>query len=213
MDAAAHRIHQAAVGVGQIRQRRQVPRDRHVAQHHLVAAVLPRGEELGEPFGPPQRHPGLPETRVAPERLRREAQLVDVHELVTDRMPEFGVAAAERQRDAALEKLGDTKQPFGRNERQDVGLLEIAVRRVDNERNASSNCVIETALKRIVTLFGVRQRHPPQLFFFGIVIEVDMLAAQHAPIKAAVLNLVLPEVAVLGRQEGGKCDRYRDDTG
>src|SRR6266513_4805303 len=127
-------------------------------------------------------------------------------------MPEFGVAAAERQRNAPLQKLGHAQQTFRRNERQDVGLLEVAVGRVDNERNASSNSVIETALKRIVTLFGVRQRHPPQLFFFGIVIEVDMLAAQHTPIKAAVLNLVLPEVAVLGGQEGGKCDRYRDDT-
>ena len=197
MDAAADRVHEPAVGVRQIGQRRQPPRDRHVAQHHLVAAVLARREELGQPFGPPQRHPGLPEARVPSERLRREAQLEDVHQLVTDRMPEFGVAAAERQRDATLQKLGDPQQPFGRDERQDIGLLEIAVRRVDDQWNAPRDGVVEAPLERVVARFGVRQRHAAQLFFFGIVVEVDVLAAQHPPLKAAVLDLVLSEVAVL----------------
>jgi len=57
---------------------------------------------------------------------------------------------------------------------------------------------LKRALERVVALFGVRQSHAAQLFFFGIVVEVDVLAAQHPPIKAAVLDLVLPEVAVLG---------------
>ena len=198
VDAPADRVHEPAVGVRQIGQRRQPPRDRHVAQHHLVAAVLARREELGQPFGPPQRHPGLPEARVPSERLRRETQLEDVHQLVTDRMPEFGVVAAERQRDATLQKLRDPQQPFGRDERQDVGLLEIAVRCVHDQRDAPRDGVVEAPLERVVARLGVRQRHAAQLFFFGIVVEVDVLAAQDAPVKPAVLDLVLPEVAVLG---------------
>jgi len=70
--------------------------------------------------------------------------------------------------------------------------------------------VIETAFQGVVTRFGVRQRDAPQLFFFGIVIEVHVLAAQHAPIEPTVLDLVLTEVAELGRERRGESDRQGD---
>ena len=140
----------------------------------------------------------MPETRVAPECLGREAQLEDVHQLVADRVPKLGIAPAERQRHSTPQELGDAEQALGRDERQDVGLLEIAVRGIHDQRDAPRDRVVEASLERVVTLFRVRQRHAAQLFLFGIVVEVDVLAAQHTPIKAAVLNLVLPEVAVLG---------------
>ncbi len=107
-------------------------RDRHVPQHHLVAAVLARREVFREPFGPPQRQADLPEARIAAERQGRETQLEDVRQLVANRVAKLGVAAPERQGDAAPQELGHPKQPFGRNERQDVRLLEIAVRRIHN---------------------------------------------------------------------------------
>ena len=123
-----------------------------------------------------------------------------MHQLVPDRMPEFGVAAAKRQCDATLQKLGHTQQAFRRNERQDVGLLEIAVGRVDDQRDAPGDGVVEAPLERVVALLRVCQRDAAQLFFFRIVVEIHVLAAQHAPIETAVLNLVLPEVAVLAGQ-------------
>src|SRR6266542_2465520 len=55
----------------------------------------------------------------------------------------------------------------------------------------------EEELGRVVALLGIGQCDAAQLFFFRIVIEIDVLAVQHAPVKAAVLDLVLTEVAVL----------------
>jgi hypothetical protein len=123
-----------------------------------------------------------------------------VHQLVPDRVAELGVAPPERQRHAALQEFRDPEQPFGRDEGKDVCLLEVGMRRVHDEWNAPQHGVVEPPLERIIALFRVRQRDAAELFFFGIVVEIDVLAAQHAPIEPAVLNLVLPEVAELGAQ-------------
>ena len=96
MDDAADRVHEPTVGVRKIGQRRQPPRDGHVPQEHLVAAVLAGREVLRHAFRPPERQTGLPEARVAAEGLRGQAELKDVHQLVPDGVAEFGVAAAER---------------------------------------------------------------------------------------------------------------------
>ena len=210
VDAAADRVDEPAVGIRQLWQRRQAARDRHIAQHHFVAAVLARGKEFGQSFRPPQRNSRLPETRVPRERLHGETQLKDVHQLVTDGVPELGVAAAERECDPALQKLGDAEQAFGGNERQDVRLLEVRMRCIHDQGDAARDGMVEAPLERVVALLGIGQCDAAQLFFFRIVVEIDVLAAQHAPVKAAVLDLVLTEVAVLREQGGSAEDR---DTG
>ena len=63
--------------------------------------------------------------------------------------------------------------------------------------------VIEAPLQGGVALFRVRQGHPPELLFLGIVVEIHMLAAQHVPVEAAILNLVLAEGAELGGCDSG----------
>ena len=92
-------------------------------------------------------------------------------------VPEFGIAAAERQRHTPFQKFRRAQQPFGRNERQDVGLLEIGVRGVDDEGNAPRHGMIEAPLQIVVALFGIGQRHATELFFFRIVVKVDVFAA------------------------------------
>jgi len=128
-------------------------------------------------------------------------------------MPEFGVAAAKRQRDATLQELGYAQQAFRRNERQDVSLLEIAVGRVDDQRDAPGDGVVEAPLERVVALLRVCQRDAAQLFFLRIVVEIHVFTAQHTPIETAVLNLVLCEVAVLRGEWANKPDRQSNDTG
>ena len=58
----------------------------------------------------------------------------------------------------------------------------------------------EAQLQLAVGILGVGQRNPRDFLFVGIVVEIDVLTAQHTPIEAAVLNLVLAEGAVLRRQ-------------
>ena len=204
MDHAAHRIDDPAGGVGELAQRGEPAREREVAQDHLVAAVFPGGEELGQPFAPPQRGLGMPDPRVAPEHLGDEAQLEDMHQLVADGMAEVAVAPGEREGDPALQELRDAEQALRRHEGEHVRLLEVGVRGVDDERHAALHVVCEAALQHAVALLGVSERHATQLVLFRIEVEVHVLTAQHAPIEAAVLDLVLPEVAELGRRRRGE---------
>src|SRR5215510_15969381 len=108
-------------------------------------------------------------------------------------MAELGEIAAERERDPALEKVGDAEQPFGRGERKDVGLLEIAVRRVNNEGDAVGHLMTELEAKNLVALLRVLQRGRRQLGFFGIEVQVDVRALQNLPFELAILDLVLTE--------------------
>ena len=190
------------VGVGEVLERRQLAGDRHVPQDHLIPRVLARREEFGEPLGVPQRHRGVVQARVAREYLGLEAQLEDVDQLVAQRVAKIGVAARERQRDAALQELGDAEQSLGRHERQDVGLLEVGMRGVDDQGNAAAHRVVETPRQHAVALLGVSQRHAAELFLLRVEVEIHVVAAQHAPVESAVLHLVLPEVAELGRHRG-----------
>ena len=150
------------------------------------------------------------QSRIAPEHFGLEAQLEDVDQLMPQGVAEVGVAACERQGDAALQELGDAEQALGRDEGQDVGLLEVGVGSVDDQRNAAAHRVVEAPRQHGVALFGIAERHAAELLFFRIEVEVHVVAAQHPPIKAAVLHLVLAEVAELGGG-GGRERRQRDE--
>ena len=87
------------------------------------------------------------------------------------------------------------------------------MRSVDDEGNAPRHRVIEAPLEVVVALFRVGKRHAPELFLFRIVVQVDVFAAQDAPVELAILDLVLAEVAELRRQGGGACNGgHGDDT-
>ncbi|PYO70218.1 MAG: hypothetical protein DMD69_00350 [Gemmatimonadetes bacterium] len=146
-------------------------------------------------------------------RSRRIISSRELHQLVAQGVAEIEIAAGERQGHALLQELRHAEQSLGRHERQDVGLLEIGVRGVDDERDAPVGVVIEAPLQGAVALLGVRQRDTGELLLLGIVVEVDVLAAQHVPIEAAVLDLVLPEVPELGGRRAGKENEQRRSTG
>ena len=211
VEDAAHRIDEAAVGVRQVAQGRQLPADGHVTEHHLVPTVFARREVLGEPFGPPERQRRLTDAGVAVERLGGEADLEHMHQLVAERVAELAVAAPERQRHATLQELRDAQQPLGRNEGQDVRLLEVRMGGVDNERDTPRDGMIEAPLERVIALLGIGERHPPQLLGVGVIVEVDVLTAEHVPIEAPVLDLVLAEVAELGGERRGERERQTQD--
>jgi hypothetical protein len=132
----------------------------------------------------------------------KHRELEDVHELMAQRVAELGVAPSERKRDASLEKLGDAENSFRRYEGQDVRLLEVHVRRINDQRNALPDLVAESARKRIVALLRVHECGARDAFFFRIKEDVDVLPGEHVPIETPVLNLVLaepPDLRVSGR--------------
>ena len=98
MDLAAQRIDDAARDPGELPERRQPAAQRQVAQHHLVARVLPARPELGQPLGPPEREVEAAVPRRLEIGLAQQIELEDVHHLVAERVPELGEVAPERER-------------------------------------------------------------------------------------------------------------------
>ena len=212
MDAPTERIDQEAGGVLELRQGRQAPGEGEVAQDHLVARILPARPELGEPFGPPERQGHPPRARRMVVALRHQAQLEDVHQLVAQGMAELRQVAAERHGDAALQEIGRAQEAFRRDEREDVGLLEVHVRRVDDERDAGGDLVAEAERERVVALLGIGERGAREFLLDRIVVQVHVLALEHAPVEPAVLDLVLPELEELGGG-GARGTRHENHRG
>src|SRR5688500_13260183 len=105
---------------------------------------------------------------------------------MAQRVAELGIAPSERKRDASLEKLGDAKNSYRGNEREDVRLLEIHVRRIHDQRNALPDLVAESARERIVALLRVHECGARDAFFYRIKEDVDVLPGEHVPIETPV---------------------------
>ena len=114
--------------------------------------------------------------------------------------PELGEVAAERQRYPALEEVGDAEEAFGRGKRQDVGLLEVGVRGVHDQRDAGRHRMAELQRQRVVARLGVRQRRGRQVAPRpGSSTGRRAGPSSDPPVELAVLDLVLAEGKELGR--------------
>ena len=121
-------------------------------------ASCPADQSSASPSRPPEREVEAAGAGREVVALDQQVELEHVHHLVAHGVPELGEVAPERQRDPALEEVGGAEQPFGRRERQDVGLLEVGVRGVDDERDAGRHRVAELHAQRVVARLGVGQR-------------------------------------------------------
>src|SRR5688572_1735486 len=140
---------------------------------------------------------------------REYGKLEHVHELMAERVAKLRIAAAEWQRDTALEKLSDAKYSLGRNERENVRLLEVDVGCVHDEGNALTHFVPEAASQRVVALLGVHQSRASDALLFRIEEHVDVLSREHVPIELTILDLVLAEAADL-REPARSAEQRRD---
>ena len=194
VDRAAQRVYHAAEYVLQLLEPGHPTRNGELPHHHLVQRVLPFGPVLGQALRPPQRYEHAPRTGMPDVGVVDDRQLEGVHQLVSDRVPELCVVAVERHRHPLLQELGDSEDTLGRDEREDVRLLEVGVRRVDDERDATGRREAELLLEVEEALLRVVESNAGELLLGRIEVEIDVRSAQHLPIESAVLHLVLAEV-------------------
>ena len=114
-----------------------------------------RAPTLGQTLGPPQRGGWTTQARVLVHHPGELGQLEEVNQLVPDRMAEVLVVAVIGKRDATLQELGETGHALGEEGRRHVGLLEVLVRRVDDQRNPAERPVAEERHEGVEALLGV----------------------------------------------------------
>src|SRR6185295_4727332 len=102
--------------------------------------------------------------------------------------------AAERQHDAPPQRLGDTAGAFSELALNGVGLLEVRMRRVEDERLPPGQLVAEGTAKPCPPAFGHARRDVDAFTRGRVVIDIEMLGLQDLKIERLVLNLVTSEV-------------------
>ena len=115
-------------------------------------------------------------------------------ELVTDHVIGVGERTAERQDDAAPERLGDAAGAFAQLALNGVGLLEIGVRCVEHERLAAAELVLEESLEARMPPLGQACRDVDAFLLVRVVVNVEVLGFQNLKVEFLVLNFVLSEI-------------------
>ena len=186
-----------AVAVGQEVERLQ-PGDRGdetvhhgVADDHLVEVVLVASQVAGQPLHDPGGHVGAEGARQ--RLLVQDAELEDVRQLVADERVLLVGRHVHRQDHAVLDRLREGADELGNEVERDVGLLELDVRLVVDERDAELDLVVERLAEPQVLALGVGDHLIEEGFFFGIVVDVEVRRLVVVPVEALVDDLVLAE--------------------
>src|SRR5207249_2090035 len=98
-------------------------------------------------------------------------ELKGVDELVTDDVVRITQRTAERQHDPTAQRFGDAARPLAQLALNRVGLLEIRMRRVEDERLASMQLMREHTLESRQPAFRHASSDVDPFTFFRI--EVD----------------------------------------
>ena len=171
-----------------------------VAQDHLVLVVRRAAPVLGEALGEPQRQGRLAGPAVVAEHAREPVEREHMGQLVADDPAEAAEVAVGRDHHAALEELEEAADAVGDKARRDVGALEVQVGRVEDDRDALDERHREAVLEARVRRLRLSGADARQRLRLGVVVDVEVLRAEHVPVEAVVLDLVAPErLGVRGR--------------
>jgi hypothetical protein len=200
------RVRVAAVFV-EAAQRRHLLRDGGVADGHEVegvpGAALVVGQALVEPEGDRALH----------QAARDEVELEDVGQLVGDEALQAVRRLVDGQHHAPAHGLREGQHPFGHEVREEVRLLELGVRLVEDERDREVDLVLQVPRDLLVRALRVGDDAPEVLLELRVVVDLEVRALVDAPGEAVVGDLVLAEVGdELGA--GGRSRREeREDEG
>jgi hypothetical protein len=176
--------------------------ERRVAQPHLGIRVhRAERQELGHPLDEP---PGQRE-RVTLDAFR-DVDLERVRDLVPEHVVGLAEAGDEGHRNARLRPLGEAADAFARRPRREVGLREMGMARVENDRLPLVEAVIEQRGEARVPPLRHARCVPRRRFLLGVVIDVEVLGPEHTEVEAVVLDLVASEVLRIRRRG---CEQHR----
>ena len=125
-----------------------------------------------------------------------------VNELVPDDVAEFRDRSVCGDDDAPLEEFKKSAHPFRDESFRRVRLLEVNVGAVEDQRDPHVHGVVEFLLQERIAL--LREVGPPfrKLLHLGIIIDVEMIGLEDAPVEFGVLDFVPSEIEELGVRRG-----------
>ena len=192
---------------------RERPLDGGVADPHGRGCVhRPERQVLGHAFHEPQRRVHVGQRGEARPRVAAAEHVVleGVHHLVLQHVFEVGIRAGERQHHAVLEELGDAARALADLAGDGVGLDEVGLRGVQDERFAIAPLVIQDARQPGVGPLGHARGVHRGGALPAVEVHVEVLGADDLEREPAVHDLVLAEILGLEPPPRGHGERERD---
>ena len=168
-----------------------------VAHRHQVERPPDAGHVVGQPFVHPQRH------AAAHERARDDVELEDVGEFVGDEAVELVGRLVNRHEHPVAGRLGKGRHALAHGARNDVLLLELALRLEDEQRDLLGEVVLQFGTELLVGALGVAGDALEVLFGLGVVVDLEVVGRVDRPSERVVSDLVLAEVR---HKRGLRCD-------
>src|SRR5207245_2003247 len=104
--------------------------------------------------------------------------------------------------------------PIGNEASEEVRLLELRVRLVEDDRDRGADLVLQRGGDLLVGALGVGHHACQVLFELGVVVDLEVRALVDAPGEGVVGYLVLPvvgdELRLAGRRRQGRGERRKD---
>jgi hypothetical protein len=157
--------------------------------HRGLVGRIGDGVVLRHPLDEPERH--RRDRRMAGPR---EVVLEGVNELVADHVIRLAQAHAEGERHPVALPLRDASDAVAERVGDDVGLDEVAVARVEDERLAPLQLMTEKRREPRIPALGEHPRLPSRLLLGRVVVDVEMRRFENPEIELPVAYLVLAEV-------------------
>ena len=193
-DGLAFLVHLETAGdLVHLGDRRQAMREQGVADDHGGPAVPLTRPVFRQAFGEPQRPRPVLGDAPAAQDMPYEVEHEHVNELVVEDALELGQRAAQGQGNPALEELGEAGDALGQVAGDDVRLLEVDVRGINDQRNSALHGVAESALGMTESGLGHVTGIRSQLRFFRVEVEIEVFGLHLLPLETVVLHLVLAE--------------------
>ncbi len=180
-----------AVDVGE---RDKVVGEHGIAHHHLVLMIAAAGPVFRESFGEPQWQEPLRRHPVVAQHAHEAGERKDMHQLVSDHAAELVQIPIRRNDDAPLEELEEAANTIRDEAGRDVGLFEMQVRGVKDQRDAVREGELEACLQLLIDLLGEVGAVLGQLLHLRVIVDVEMVRFEDVPVEVLVLDLVAPEV-------------------
>ena len=165
---------------------------------------------LGEALREPERQHEVGRAPVVAEHARQLVEREHVDQFVPDDALEAVQVAVGRDHDAALEELEEAADAVRDEARRHVGLLEVQVGRVEDDRDAVRQRQVEARLQRVVPVLGRLGADGREVLGLGVVVDVEVLRFEDVPLEAVVLDLVAPE-PLRARRGGQPQEGQRDE--
>ena len=159
-----------------------------VAHHHQVERVPGAAHVVGQALVDPQRHGALQ------QGARDQVELEDVGQLVGDQPLQLVGRLVDGDDHPVAHRLGEGRHPFRDEVREQVGLLELRVGLVEDDRDRARDLVLELARDLLVAALQVRRQPAQVLLELGVVVDLEVGALVDAPLELVVADLVLAVV-------------------